>query len=126
MVIVTICMAPLTSTLEKDECRNLIEDSIKSIRILWQNAEDESKRKIAKKIFHRNIVWKSMEVEVTDNLWENNLLELMQEFLLYHSIQHNTRRRRLDGQSLIDLVFTRQKDDALFISLQLDRVIMHC
>ena len=61
--------------------------------------------------FNSNMNWESMETKGAENQWDNKLVELAQDFFLYQHVTSSTRKRGLDEPSLLDLVFTRQKED---------------
>lgn len=55
-----------------------------------------------------NIIWDGMEAQGTENCLGNKLLG--QYFFLYQHIASSV-RKRTDEPSLLDFVFTKQKDD---------------
>ena len=111
IIIATIYMPPQTKTWEKERYTELIENTTKSIRALLQHTEDKAKRIILNGDFNSNVNWESMETKGNENQWVNKLVELTQDFLLYQHVTANTRKRGPDEPSLLDLVFTRQKED---------------
>ena len=111
IIIATVYMPPQTRTWEKEMYTEMMENTTKSIRTLLQNTEDKAKRIILNGDFNCNVNWESMETKGAENHWDNKLVELTQDFLLYQHVTSSTRKRGLDEPSLLDLVFTRQKED---------------
>lgn len=54
--------------------------------MLLQNADNKSTRVVLKRCFNNNVDCESMELKGTGNLWENSVLEFMQNLSLYQYI----------------------------------------
>ena len=111
VVIGNIYMPPATRTWDKNVYKKMMEDTTQAIRMLLQDPEDNNKWVILNGDFNSNIDWENMEVKSNSNMWDKNVVKFMQDFFLHQHIQYFTRKRGLEEPSILDLVFTRQKDD---------------
>ena len=111
IIISNIYVPPQTRTWGRDEYNKLTENAAKGIKVLLEYAEEKAKRLMISGDFNSNIMWDSMEANGTQSYWDTMLLDVAQEFFLYQHITETTRKRGTDEPSLLDLVFTRHKED---------------
>jgi len=111
IIITTVYMPPHTSVWSQENYQKLIQETLKSLEEVLQLSETNAKEILVTGDFNSKIDWESFDPRAQPDSWNAKLLEVINEFCLFQNVTDHTRIRGLDRPSMLDLIFTKHKDD---------------